>query len=423
MGGYRSTWTRKTAACALALSLFLLAGFSGARAEFVPGSYDADGSGGLDQHDVECLLEDACGCYDEESADSIVVRTRGASGAAALARYVSGASAALPDIADGGRLDLLRTREKADRYVRAEMAPDLTGYRAKLKKYKLNQYDSLASARDVFVEMTDEINGAARDAATGAATMLRKELAGTGGVIRPASGPQRAYHWKEIAALYRTYGPDLPAKIAAAAAVDLVATDNGVFSLSLELPLFEEVACQGEREQFMQCRFALCYLNTVYDDDGAVKDYEKYPVSEVYLKTLIHPLQADYLIKNGWYDNRDRGTRRHTGTDITAPSRTPIYSMTDGVVLYIGYSAVPGNYVMIRDPYGFEYHYYHMVEQSKQVTEGQFVKQGDCIGLVGSTGNSAANHLHLTVVSPEFTYINPYDMFLDAGIGPIRPVS
>ena len=64
-----------------------------------------------------------------------------------------------------------------------------------------------------------------------------------------------------------------------------------------------------------------------------------------------------------------------------------------------------------------------MVEKSKQVTEGQFVKQGDCIGLVGSTGNSAANHLHLTVVSPEFTYINPYDMFLDAGIGPIRPVS
>jgi len=82
---------------------------------------------------------------------------------------------------------------------------------------------------------------------------------------------------------------------------------------------------------------------------------------------------------------------------------------------------IPGNFVVVRDRYGFDYHYYHMVEESKEVVEGQIVKQGDVIGLVGNTGNSASDHLHLAVISPEDTYINPYDMFLEAGIGPIKP--
>ena len=32
------------------------------------------------------------------------------------------------------------------------------------------------------------------------------------------------------------------------------------------------------------------------------------------------------------------------------------------------------------------------------VADGQEVKAGDCIGLVGTTGNSTGNHLHLEVI-------------------------
>jgi murein DD-endopeptidase MepM/ murein hydrolase activator NlpD len=48
------------------------------------------------------------------------------------------------------------------------------------------------------------------------------------------------------------------------------------------------------------------------------------------------------------------------------------------------------------------------------------VKQGQQIGRVGSTGNSVAYHLHLGIVSPEGVYLNPYDLFVQAGIGPIQ---
>jgi murein DD-endopeptidase MepM/ murein hydrolase activator NlpD len=36
------------------------------------------------------------------------------------------------------------------------------------------------------------------------------------------------------------------------------------------------------------------------------------------------------------------------------------------------------------------------------------VDAGQLIGHVGSTGNSACNHLHLTIVSPDGIIINPY---------------
>ena len=163
---------------------------------------------------------------------------------------------------------------------------------------------------------------------------------------------------------------------------------------------------------------ALYYLNTVYMDDGSVAPVAVYRFSKEYLATVAHPVPGG-TIKNGWYDPRSHRTRLHTGTDIRVASKTPILAVTDGVVLHIGYLPIPGNYVIIRDPYGYEYHYYHMYELSTFVQVGDHVKQGQQIGRVGSTGNSVAYHLHLGLVSPEGVYLNPYDLFTQAGIGPI----
>ena len=43
---------------------------------------------------------------------------------------------------------------------------------------------------------------------------------------------------------------------------------------------------------------------------------------------------------------------------------------------------------------------------SRNVTEGQMVKQGDVIGYVGTTGSSNGNHLHLEI-RENYTRINP----------------
>jgi len=183
---------------------------------------------------------------------------------------------------------------------------------------------------------------------------------------------------------------------------------------------FEEAASQGSRDQLMEAKLALAYLNTIYDDSGALAPVEEAVYPAEFLASLAHPLPKR-TIKNGWCDPRASRTRLHMGTDILAPARSSIHAVTDGVVLYIGYLAIPGNYVIIRDPLGYEYHYYHLNEITTYVTEGESVTQGQVIGRVGDTGNSAAYHLHLGIVTPTYAYLNPYDVFEQAGIGPIRP--
>lgn len=405
---------KKIAACALALSLFLLAGIPSSRAEAAQ-LFDADGNGALNKDDVSRFLRAAAGL--ERVASSNVAAFHRTGQAAQLLRHLDGTDEL--GVPEGG-LNGPDTAEGARAFIAERLLVDLAPFQSELKQYRLTTYDGIASAQPVFTNMAEAFNSAADAAVRDCTERLKAELSGTGLAVLPGKVPQQRFSWKEIASLYRSFGLDLPETVAQCATISILETDGVVFSVALEFPFFDEIAERGTRQQLTASKFALTYLNTVYDDAGVFKEYEKYPLSEAYLSTLVHPLYGDYLIKNGWYDKRSRGTRRHTGTDIIAPARTEIHSVTDGVVLYIGYSETPGNYVIVRDPYGFEYHYYHMVEQSKEVVEGQIVRQGDVIGLVGNTGNSAANHLHLGVVSPDYTYVNPYDMFLDAGITPIR---
>ncbi len=79
----------------------------------------------------------------------------------------------------------------------------------------------------------------------------------------------------------------------------------------------------------------------------------------------------------------------------------------------IGTNEGAGHYVHVLDEYGYEYHYYHMVRQTDFIPVGTQVKAGDLIGHVGNTGNSSANHLHLSIFTPDGLYINPYQLMVD----------
>ena len=83
----------------------------------------------------------------------------------------------------------------------------------------------------------------------------------------------------------------------------------------------------------------------------------------------------------------------HSGMDIAAPSGTPIKSSGDGVVTLaendLFYS---GNVVIIDHGYGLHTIYAHL--QQINVKNGDFIKQGDIIGTVGTTGRATGPHLH-----------------------------
>ena len=87
----------------------------------------------------------------------------------------------------------------------------------------------------------------------------------------------------------------------------------------------------------------------------------------------------------------------HTGMDFTADKGTEVYSTGDGVVELVesklwGY----GKSIIINHGFGYKTLYAHL--SAFKVRQGQKIKRGELIGLIGSTGRSTGPHLHYEVI-------------------------
>lgn len=85
----------------------------------------------------------------------------------------------------------------------------------------------------------------------------------------------------------------------------------------------------------------------------------------------------------------------HTGLDLAAAEGTPVAASFYGRVVETGSSDVWGNYVLLEHSESFCTYYCHLSEI--YVNEGAVIRQGETIGLVGSTGWSTGPHLHFEV--------------------------
>ncbi|MBQ7531626.1 MAG: peptidoglycan DD-metalloendopeptidase family protein [Paludibacteraceae bacterium] len=89
--------------------------------------------------------------------------------------------------------------------------------------------------------------------------------------------------------------------------------------------------------------------------------------------------------------------RPHTGVDYAAPMGTPVVALGDGVVTFRAYKGGGGNTIRIRHNSTYETGYLHLSKYAKGLQVGQYVKQGEVIGYVGSTGASTGPHLDFRV--------------------------
>ncbi len=135
--------------------------------------------------------------------------------------------------------------------------------------------------------------------------------------------------------------------------------------------------------------FFACYFKQ--DSIGDYFDAEANSLRRAFLKSPLKfgRLTSGFTMKR--FHPVQKRNKPHLGTDYAAPTGTPIMATGDGVVIASSYSKYNGNFVKIKHNSTYTTQYLHMSKRNAKV--GQFVKQGDCIGYVGSTGLATGPHV------------------------------
>ncbi|MGI6580204.1 MAG: peptidoglycan DD-metalloendopeptidase family protein [Saccharofermentanales bacterium] len=111
---------------------------------------------------------------------------------------------------------------------------------------------------------------------------------------------------------------------------------------------------------------------------------------------LAWPVPSSYTITS-YFGYRTFGgySDFHTGTDIGAPTGTPVVAPAPGTVTYAGWMDVGGNTVIVDHGNGMATMYCHL--SSFGCSVGQSVSTGQTICYIGSTGFSTGPHLHYEI--------------------------
>lgn len=104
----------------------------------------------------------------------------------------------------------------------------------------------------------------------------------------------------------------------------------------------------------------------------------------------------------------------HAGIDIANAVGTPLYAVTDGVIIDAGPVSGYGNWVRIKNDDGEIFTYGHISQWN--VSVGQTVKAGDEVALMGSTGFSTGSHLHFGVELGEGNFVDPLSWLIEHGV-------
>lgn len=125
---------------------------------------------------------------------------------------------------------------------------------------------------------------------------------------------------------------------------------------------------------------------------------------------MIWPLPGDHRTYSK-YGNRKApiqgASTFHRGWDIGGEFGAPVVAVLAGTVSAAGYTASGGNYVKINHNGTLQTIYCHFTKLL--VTKGEYVQQGQAIGLVGSTGVSTGPHVHFGVlIGGEYVDPAPY---------------
>lgn len=158
----------------------------------------------------------------------------------------------------------------------------------------------------------------------------------------------------------------------------------GLMGILLVMLVFT-ATCQRHLEQMLFTSLAIkeqmqdgCSGREVYD---LLQEMRYFPIKE---------WQAcDF--QDGYGDGRTYGGKRtHEGIDVMSSSgkrgELSVRSVSDGVVEKLGWLKLGGYRVGIRSPQGYYFYYAHLEKYAPGLKEGQKIRAGEVLGLMGDTG-------------------------------------
>ncbi len=131
----------------------------------------------------------------------------------------------------------------------------------------------------------------------------------------------------------------------------------------------------------------------VQDSIRAFFDEEGNSLRKAFLKAPLRFSRISSRFSNARMHPILKIRRPHHGVDYAAPIGTPVHAIGDGQVFARAYQRGGGNYVKIKHNSVYSTTYMHLSGFGKGIKVGSYVKQGDVIGYVGSTGLSTGPHL------------------------------
>ncbi|TCP24447.1 peptidase M23-like protein [Scopulibacillus darangshiensis] len=160
-----------------------------------------------------------------------------------------------------------------------------------------------------------------------------------------------------------------------------------------------------EGKKYGACYGDILYVSSVMKYVGEIKSGKPQPTN--YDGELGYPLKS--ITVTSEFGRRidpitgEKGEDHH-GIDLACTEGvTKVYASADGEVLPTNHSSSLGNYVVIKHDDHFYTGYAHMSQKIAQPGE---IKQGDPVGICGSSGSATGPHLHFTVQNDDFSNPN-----------------
>jgi len=156
----------------------------------------------------------------------------------------------------------------------------------------------------------------------------------------------------------------------------------------------------------------------IQDNKESYFDVEGNSLRKAFLKAPLQFSRVSSRFSSGRMHPILRIRRPHSGVDYAAPIGTPVHAIGDGRVTQTSYENGSGRMVRIVHNSVYSTAYLHLSRFGQGITPGVYVKQGDIIGYVGSSGLSTGPHLDFRF------YMNgsPVDPF-SVQAPPVEPVS